>query len=176
MTVRGVTRAAGVAALAVGAMCLSGCSPTEYHGSDSEIDGVLWRQIAGFEDPMNFAQPTTRDASTYLAQLGGERWDGSTSTLPELSDGGIVLYDISTTGSVARFSVFISSGPRPDVPTDAGQDYAGPSQVYTCYGITADLGSAEPVVDRTIFDECPTGLVRQLPADAAFASGEVFDG
>ena len=119
---------------------------------------------------------STREPTTYLAELGGDRWDGSVSTLPDLSDGAIVLYDVSLTASDADFSVFISSGPRPDVPTDAGDDYAGPSQVYTCYGIAADFGSADLAVDRTIYAECPPELVNLLPKDSAFASGDVFDG
>ncbi len=171
-----VTRKVGIAALVVGAVSFSGCSPIEYHGFDSGIDGVLWRQIASFEDAMTFYESSTRVPTTYLSELGGDRWNGSVSTLPDLSDGGIVLYDVSTSASSAGFSVFISSGPRPDVPTDSGHVYRGPSQVYTCYGIAADLGSASVVVERTIFTECPAALVNRLPEDAAFASGDVFDG
>jgi hypothetical protein len=174
VTKSGMTRKASIFALLVSAGSLSGCSPVEYHGYDSGLDGVLWRQIASFEDPMNFYNPSTPEPLTYLAELGGVRWDGRASRLPDLSEGAIVLYDVSTTKSVALFSVFISSGPRANVPTDAGHEYAGPSQVYTCYGITADLGVA--VVDRAIFTECPTALVNELPEDAAFASDDVFDG
>lgn len=61
--------------------------------------------------------------------------------------------------------------------TDEGLNYVGPSTVFTCYGITAQLEPmALPAVDRTIFDDCPPALVRLLPEDAAFASAEVFDG
>lgn len=74
------------------------------------------------------------------------------------------------------FSVFISSGPRPHVPTETGHDYAGPSQIYTCYGIAADFGSAGLTADRTIYAKCPAELVNLLPEDSAFASGDVFDG
>lgn len=176
MTALGARRQALVAALLVGAASLSGCGPIEYHGYDSGIDGVLWRQIASFEDPVNFYEPSTRVPTTYLAELGVDRWDGSLSALPDLSDGAIVLYDVSTSASGAEFSVFISSGPRPDVPTDAGHDYAGPRLIYTCYGVAADLSSARPVVDRTIFTGCPPALVNLLPEDSAFASGDVFDG
>ena len=176
MTMPGLTRRVRIAALLVAAYSLSGCSSVEYHGYDSGIDGTLWRQIAGFEDPMNFYQLSTREPMTYVAELGGDRWDGSASTLPDLSEGAVVLYDVSTTESVAALSVFISSGPRPEVPTDTGNDYAGPSQVYTCYGLTADLGAAIRTVDRSVFTECPTALVSLLPEDATFASGDVFDG
>lgn len=171
-----VTRKVGIAALVVGAVSFSGCNPIEYHEPTSGIDGVLWRQIATFEDPMTFYESSTRVPATYLSELGGDRWTGSVSTLPDLSIGGIVLYEVSTSASNAEFSVFISSGPRPDVQTDAGQVYSGPSQVYTCYGIATDLSSANVIVERTIFTECPVALVNLLPADAAFASGDVFDG
>jgi hypothetical protein len=141
-----------------------------------QSNGTLARQIASFEDPMDFHESSSREPLTYLAELGGDRWDGTASTLPDLSEGAIVLYDVSAAESVAEFSVFISSGPRPDVPTDDGHDYSGPSQVYTCYGITTDLGAEMLTVDRAIFTECPTALVNELPEDAAFASGDVFDG
>lgn len=171
-----VTRNIGIVALVVFAVSFSGCSPIESHGPDSGIDGVLWRQVASFEDPMTFYDSSTRVPSAYLSELGGDRWDGSVSALPDLSDGAIVLYDVSTNAADAEFSVFISSGPRPDVPTDAGHTYSGPSQVYTCYGIAAEFSSANVVVERTIFTECPEALVNGLPEDAVFASGDVFDG
>lgn len=156
---------------------LCGCSnPVEYQGADSGIDAVLWRQVADFEDPLAFHAPSSHDPEEYLAGLGGSRWDGTTETLPDLRSGGVALYDMSWTDSTARFSVFITSGPRPDVPTDDGHTYDGPSQVYTCYGITSELDPAQKSATRTIFTECPDALVDQLPEDAAFASGEVFDG
>lgn len=74
-------------------------------------------------------------------------------------------------------SVFISSGPRTDGLTDEGHNYTGPSAVFTCYGINTHFRpGATPLVDRIIFDKCPTALVKTAPKDAAFASGEVFDG
>ena len=61
--------------------------------------------------------------------------------------------------------------------TDEGGKYTGPSTVYTCYGIKTEFRSREePSADRIIFDDCPPTLVGMLPEDAAFASGEVFDG
>ncbi|SJN28420.1 hypothetical protein FM104_06035 [Microbacterium esteraromaticum] len=176
MTKRRVKHREVIAALILGALTLSGCGPVEYHGYDSGIDGVLWRQIVSFEDPMNFFESSTQDPSTYVSELGGDRWDGSTGTLPDLTAGGLVFYDLTTTASDAEFSVFISSGPRPDVPTDAGHHYVGPSQVYTCYGITAGLRSPRPMINRTLFSDCPAALVNLLPDDAAFASRDVFDG
>ncbi|MFB2556790.1 hypothetical protein [Herbiconiux liangxiaofengii] len=176
MTARRVTRAAGSAALIMAGVALSGCGPIEYHGQDSGIDGVLWRQIAGFEDPANFYESSTQVPETYLAEAGVDRWDGSLSTRPDVGEGAILIYDVSTSGAEAEFSVFVSSGPRPDTPTDSGHDYSGPSQVYTCYEIAADLGSPTPAVERTIFTTCPEALVSLLPQDAAFASADTYDG
>ena len=165
--------AAGLATL------LAGCS-TEYHGHHSGIDGVLARQIASFEDPLSRSiyQPMANDPRDYLDALEGARWVDSGSVCDlELQDGGVVLYDISSTGSAAELSVFIASGVRPDVPTDDGRHYSGPTTVFTCYGIETEFRpGAEPTVDRTIFTECPAALVELLPSGAAFASGEVFDG
>ncbi|TFB59979.1 hypothetical protein [Cryobacterium sp. Sr3] len=89
----------------------------------------------------------------------------------------MVLYDISSTDSAAEVSVFIASGPRPDVLTDDGQHYNGPSQVFTCYRVEAAFSSgAAPSVGRVTFDDCPAARVELMPEGAAFASGEVFDG
>lgn len=176
MTTRRVRQQVAVAAVAVGAVTLSGCGPVEYSGHDSGIDGVLWRQIASFEDPMEFSDTSPQDPSTYVSGLGGDRWDGSATSLPDLSTGAIVLYDVETTASRATFSVFISSGPRPDVPTDDGRDYVGPSQVYTCYERERDFNPEAQRSNRTVFTDCPAALVNLLPEDAAFASADVFDG
>ncbi|MFC9559604.1 hypothetical protein [Agromyces sp. NPDC056965] len=159
---------------------LTGCR-AEYHGHDSGIDGVLWRQIAAFEDPLSsgFYRPSAGDPAAYLAGLEVQRWDGLDASAPglDLRNGGVVLYDVSSTDSAAEFSVFITSGPRADVVTDEGGKYTGPSTVYTCYGMETEFRSREqPSADRIIFDDCPPALVELLPEDAAFASGEVFDG
>lgn len=159
---------------------LTGCR-AEYRGHDSAIDGVLWRQIASFEDSLSRSlyQPSINEPAGYLDAIDGLRWNGSEATAAglDLRKGGVVLYDISSNSSAAEFSVFIASGPRPDVVTDEGRKYTGPSTVFTCYGIEAEFQSGvEPSVDRVIFDDCPTSLVELLPGDAAFASGEVFDG
>lgn len=163
-----------------GAMALTGCA-TEYHGYDSGIDGVLARQIATFEDPLSedLFQPAENGPAAYLDALDGMRWDGSASSAAdlELDRGGIVLYDTAATDSSAKVAVFISSGPRPAVPTDENRTYTGPSQVYTCYTVEADFGSEPmPSPDRVMLDDCPPLLVDLLPDDAAFASADVFDG
>lgn len=158
------------------ALLVAGCGPTEYHGYESGIDGVLWRQVAAFEDPLSFEllQPQVNEPDLYLAALSGSRWDGNTSSAAELDldTGGIVLYDISSTPSSTDVSIFIASGPRS--PTDDG---AGPSEVYTCYRVEAAFSDDPmPTAGRVLLDSCPDPLVALLAEDAAFASGEVFDG
>jgi hypothetical protein len=162
------------------ALSLTGCH-TEYHGADSGIDGTLWRQISAFEDPLSLSlyQSSAAQPVAYLESLQGERWSGSVASASNLdmAKGGVVLYDISSTESSAELSVFIASGPRPDILTDEGRDYNGPVQVFTCYRVEANFSpgvetSAYPV----LFDGCPATLVELLPEGAAFASGEVFDG
>lgn len=162
------------------AAALAGCS-TKYQGYHSGIDGVLWRQVASFEDPVSrtLFVPVANEPTGYLDDVGGVRWDGAAASAADLrlEDGGVVLYDLSSTESIAKLSVFISSGPRSDEPTDEGPFYNGPSAVFTCFGIEARFrAEATPSVNRVIFDECPATLVMTVPQDAAFASAEVFDG
>lgn len=164
----------------VPAVALAGCS-TEYHGYDSSIDGVLWRQVASFEDPLSRSiyAPLVNEPTAYLDSVDSALWDRAAASVADLGveDGGVVLYDISSTESTAEFSVFISSGPRSDDSADEVLYYNGPSSVFTCYGITARFyPEATPLVDRVIFAECPAALVKAAPLDAAFSSGEVFDG
>ena len=151
---------------------LTGCS-AEYHGHDSGIDGVLWRQIASFEDPLSLGlyQPSADEPAAYLDALEVLRWDGSATSAAglDLRNGGVVIHNVSSTDSAAQLSVFIASGPRPDVVTDEGRKYTGPSTVFTCYGIETEFQQrVEPSVSRIIFDDCPSTLVELLPGDAAF--------
>lgn len=158
----------------------TGCA-VEYHGYPSGIDGVLWRQVASFEDPLSqrLYSPPVDGPTAYLDTLPGARWDGDALSAAEfeIEQGGIVLYNISSTDAFAHVSVFIASGPRPAIPTDDGYAYNGPSEVYTCYDVRADFRSQPmPSAKRDILTKCPTPLVELLAEDAAFASGEVFDG
>lgn len=162
------------------ALALTGCQ-AGYRGHDSGIDGTLWRQIASVEDPLSRSlyQPQANEPHGYLDSLPGERWSGSAASASDLGlrEGGVVLYDISATDAAAKLSVFIASGPRPDVPTDEGHHYTGPSHVFTCYRVQADFPpDAAPSAGRVTLDDCPAALVDRMPEDAAFASGEVFDG
>jgi hypothetical protein len=178
--VRNSHRPAAVVSAALVAAALAGCT-TEYHGYHSGIDGTLWRQIAAFEDPLSGSlyAPLANEPEAYLENFRGEHWDGSAESAAELdlARGGVVLYDTASTRSTADLSVFIASGHRPDVATDEGGSYGGPSAVYTCYVLHARFGAPSGAeVDREILQECPAALVELVPADSAFASGEVFDG
>ena len=162
------------------ALTLTGCD-TEYRGYDSGIDGTQWRQIASFEDPLSRSlfQPSANEPVGYLESLQGQRWNGSAASASDLDlrEGGVVLYDVSSSDSGAELSVFIASGPRPDVPNDEGQHYNGPGQVFTCYRVDASFSpGTAPSVGRVTFDDCPAALVELVPEGSAFASGEVFDG
>lgn len=158
---------------------LSGCR-TEYHGYDSGIDDRQWRQIAAFEDPLSaqLFEPTVNEPDQYLAALNGARWDRLTATPGELriEEGGVVLYDISSTTSAAALSVFITSASEHEDGAERDARF-NPSAVYTCYGIEATFGqSTRPLAERIIYSECPSALLELVPRDAAFASAEVFDG
>lgn len=162
------------------ALALTGCQ-TEYRGHDSGIDGTLWRQIASFEDPLSRSlyRPSVNGPVSYLDSLPGERWSGSGSSTFDLDlrEGGVVLYDISSSDSSVELSVFIASGPRPDVPTDGGREHNGPTHVFTCYQVEAAFTpGVAATVRRVTFDDCPAALVEMMPDAAVFASGEVFDG
>src|SRR5690606_21489618 len=76
----------------------TGCA-VEYHGYPSGIDGVLWRQVASFEDPLSqrLYSPPVDGPTAYLDTLPGARWDGDALSAAEfeIEQGGIVLYNIS---------------------------------------------------------------------------------
>lgn len=181
MTIAPPRRSLAVAVVVVAvAGTVTSCA-TEYHGYNSGIDGVLWRQVASFEDPLSarLYAPGMDGSAAYLETLDAQRWDGRGPSTVDLDveSGGIILYDISSTPRSAEVSVFIASGPRPAVPRDDGGAYSGPSQVYTCYAVEVSFASSvAPSASRVTLDECPQPLVELLPEDAAFASGEVFDG
>ena len=170
------TRRLALLTEAIVLLALTGCSDRGYHGMDSGSDGVQWRQISAFEDDAPWFRDADRGAAEILTDVTGAAWDRAAEPVPDIREGAMVLYDVSTTASTADFSVFISSGPRPDVPRDEGGPFIGPSEVYTCYALHVDVRTGRSHVGRTLFSKCPTELVDQLPDDAAFASGEVFDG
>ena len=93
---------------------LAACS-TEYHGYDSDIDGVLWRQVASFEDPFSLGiyQSQEENPTALIASLPGTKWDGTLKSAERLdiTEGGVVVYDESSSRDRADLSVFISSGP-----------------------------------------------------------------
>lgn len=192
-----------VAAALIAALC--GCLPvdsgcesdvdrTVYCGWESDIDGVLWRQVAAHEDPLWTRLGQPRSVETYLDDTEGTVWDGVTDPSElGVARGAVLFYDVDRSGSRYEFGVFISSGPRPDVLTDEGDPYRGPSQVFTCFTVIADIVPLPQIerdrddwrdgidlqavaVDRDVDVECPSELVAEMPPDAAFAFDDVFDG
>jgi len=156
---------------------LAGCR-TEYRGMDPDIDGHLWRQVAALEDPLWGAiyDNSAIDPEAYVKSLGGAYWNGVTDARTlAVDDGAVVIYNVTYFSDSAEFSVFISSGPRPNVAADDGTEYNGPSQVYTCFRVHV-AAAADP--DPLLLDdeECAKELLEKMPSDAAFAEDSVFDG
>jgi hypothetical protein len=167
-------------AVALVVLVLGACS-TEYHGPYSDIDGVLWRQVASFEDPFTSSvyQSWEDDPNALVESLPGTSWDGTSESAGRMNvaDGGVVIYDVSSARHQADFSVFISSGLRAGQFMGAHETYTGPSAVFTCYKMHVySNADATLAIDRIILDRCPSALVEAMPDDAAFASGDVFDG
>ena len=172
-----VTRVLRVGSVLAIVALLAGCR-TEYRGMDADIDGHLWRQVAAVEDPLwgKIYDTSAVDPEEYVRSLGGAHWDGS-SNAGELAvdEGAVVIHDVTLLNDWAEFSVFISSGPRPNVASDEGTEYTGPSQVYTCFRVHV-TAAADP--DPQLLDDepCPKELLANMPGDAAFAEDSVFDG
>jgi hypothetical protein len=169
-----------IAALALVTLttALAGCR-TEYRGPDSGIDGVLWRQVAAMKDPFMTAllHSTATDPREFIDSLPGERWDGSSDPSNLVDEGVLIVYHITTGSDRAALSVLIWSGPRPDVPTDAGDAYVGPGSVYTCFDATARFDETLAAeVERLDDAECASDLVDALPDDSAHADITVFSG
>ena len=179
-----------IGALATIALALSGCRPDPY---DTGIDGVLWRRVAEYLDPIksftyNGYEPydaPDMPVGTYLDLVPAIKWDRMRD--PEASwfeSGGAVIHDIERTETQLSFDVFVSSGPRPaDVPTDDGYPYFGPGTVYTCFGFVVQVEneaiSRDPYEDFTAREaraSCDPQLVALLADDAAFAEIDSFNG
>lgn len=168
-------RARSVVALGLSAVVLglAGCSSER---GRPDVDGVLWRQTIAHEKLGALLDVSQRETGSVLERLRGAAWDRETQTPPDVSGGVMVVYDLDTTEPTAAFSVFLSSGPRPDVPRDDGGPYRGPSQVYTCWDMTATFGVTPAMTTRELLTQCPPVLVEQLSDDAAFVRRDGFDG
>ncbi|WP_150953637.1 hypothetical protein [Microbacterium testaceum] len=161
--------AIGLSAVILG---LAGCSSE----GRQEIDGVLWRQTMAHEKLGALLDVSQRETETVLAGLRSATWDRETQAPPDVSGGGMVVYDLDIAEPAAAFSVFLASGPRPDVPRDGGGLYRGPSEVYTCWDVTATFDLTPATTTRELRTECPPTLVEQLLDDAAFVRRDAFDG
>jgi hypothetical protein len=177
------SRLFGVALLVLTATGCTNSAMTEYRGGDAQIDGVLWRLVSSAEDPMRLAaaRSLTPDADSFFDALPGVKWDGGADAVPDLDRSVAVIYDTDDLGNAASFSVFVSSGQRPDAPTDAGGVHSGPDSVFTCFGYRVEFGPyaverAESTFDATSPADCPSDLVEAMPGVVAFAEPVVFSG
>lgn len=142
------------------------------------VDGVLWRQVAAFEDPFMSAVHDRSDLTldAYVARLASsaQQWDGTDAGAAQLDlgHGGVAMYDVSISADAATLSMFVSSGPR-----RGGYTY-GPDELYTCarFTVNADTAPFGGGVNRDALEECPDALVAVLGDGAAFARVSVFDG
>lgn len=177
---RRVARAWAVAALA---LVLTGCGMTEYRGPHAAIDGSLWRLVSSAEDGLRIAVTSslTTDADAFFAGLPAVRWNGTAADIPNLDHPVAVVYDDRPTSGGAAFSVFVSSGQRPDGPTDRGTPYDGPDSVFTCWSLEVRFGEyAVESSDDTFYadgpTDCPDDLIAAMPGETAFAEPLVFTG
>ena len=164
-------------ALVTIAAALAGCRTT-YTGYESDIDGVLWRQVAMREDFFWRMVHDARSEDLLIHDTRATVWDGASDAADlGIADSAVIIWDLEHTDHRYDFKLFISSGPRPDRPTDFGEVYRGPSEVFTCFGVTATFADGVfPEVERDVEVTCPEELIAQMPADAAFATDDVFDG
>lgn len=164
-----------VVALGLGTLVLVlvACAPGT---GRQDVDGVLWRQIMAHEKVGALLDVSQREPSVALDGLRRAAWDREAQTPPDIRAGGMVVYDLHMAEPTATFSVFLSSGPRSDVPLDDGGPYVGPTQIYTCWDLTATFDLTPPSRTRELRTECPPALVEQLPEDAAFVRRDAFDG
>jgi hypothetical protein len=157
-----------VAVLVTAGACLTGCGPA--FDSPSGMDSVLWNQVAAREDPFWHELLQAEDVESYVAGLAGPSGR-------DASDGILAVTDVRSDGALLSFSVFISSGERRSAPSDNGNPYTGPGQIYTCFGVRADLSDpASLAIERDLDAGCPDYLVRAMPSDAVFVPDDVFDG
>ena len=168
-------RARSVVALGLSAVVLglAGCSSER---GRQDVDGELWRQAMAHEKVGALLDVSQRETETVLTGLRDAAWDRTEQTPPDVREGAMVVYDLHIAEPTATFSVFLSSGPRPDLPRDGGGLSNGPSEVYTCWDVTATFGRTPATTTRELRAECPPALVEQLSDDAAFVGRDAFDG
>jgi len=174
---RNVSTAPVRAVLAIGLVAvllgLAGCSSEMGH---QDVDGVLWRQTMAHEKVRVLLDVSRRETDTVLAELRSAAWDREQQTPPDIRGGAMVVYDLDIAEPTATFSVFLSSGPRSVLPGDGGGLSSGPSEVYTCWDVTATFDLTPARTTRQLRTECPPALVEQLSDDAAFVRRDAFDG
>ena len=144
---------------------------------------MLWRLVSSAEDGLRLAvrDSLTTEADAFFADLPAVRWHGGNADLPNLDRSVAVIYDARAIDGGAEFSIFASSGDRPDVPTDRGTTYSGPDSVFTCWGMRVEFGpyaveGSKDTVYADSPDDCPDELIAAMPGVTAFAEPLVFTG
>ncbi|MDJ0350727.1 hypothetical protein [Cryobacterium sp. PH29-G1] len=175
-------RAATCGALAtIVAISVVGCAPGTY-------DGVLWRQVAAFKDPLGdrLASAVGTQSSSFAAALTsngdtlpGTYWDGATDpALLGLANGGLAFSNVRENADSVIFDALISSGtrnPGGDRFADT-EDYFGPSSIYTCFSVVVESAS-EAIIEWTYVNaECASDLVATLTDGAKLYPLAEFNG
>ncbi len=152
----------------------------QYQNPYTEVDGVLWRQVASVEDPFDAALHSNgASISTVVDALRELRWDGTSrgADAIDLSQPTLLVHDVEESTDTVDMSVFISSGARVG-PSDDGFRWPWePDAFFTCYDVEVSmLASATPRVTRWRNGPCPDLLVERLPSGAVYMLPSTFDG
>ncbi len=153
----------------------------QYQNPYPEVDGVLWRQVASVEDPLDASLYRTDAPSipAYVDALNGVRWDGTPDGADaiDLSHPTLVVHDVEETPETVSFRVFISSGTRV-APSGEGFRWPGePEAFFTCYDVEVSFpSSGAPSVGRDRNVPCPAPLTDRMPSGAVYMKPSTFDG
>lgn len=169
------------AMLAVVLISIVGCAPATY-------DGVLWRQVAAFKDPLGNAlnSATGTERSSFVeglrsdgAALPGHYWDGiSDPANLGLDSGGLVFSNIREGASDVKFNALISSGLRNSAadPFADSKPYTGPSAIYTCFTVAVESTPRAVTSWTYVNGDCESKLVATLSDEARFYPVTEFNG
>ena len=173
-----------VAALAL-LVLLVGCSPRD-------IDGVLWRQVAAYKDPLMehlfesegiTALDLERDLVEDSELWGALLWNGSSDAqYLDLAEGGSAVWNFESSADALSFSMMISSGPR-DPASDAlarrdHDTWPAPAAMFTCFDVDFEVVDgylAEPWRSEEE-KQCPEELIDTLVPGAVYQPITTFDG
>ncbi|MFF2632695.1 hypothetical protein ACFVR6_07440 [Microbacterium sp. NPDC058021] len=169
--------AALVAGLALCGLIVVGCAAQPY-------DSALWRQIRAqqavvSDELLRSPQPFPRDALVDRLRTVSIVWESrETPPLFPGTEPASVIHSIREAGvdsfgdPLVRFTEFVSSGVRQDVPRGDERRREGPSTMYTCYTwevvFVADRvwDARRPGYAEGVDVECDERLIALLPEDA----------